>query len=36
MPADENKMADNVTKLINAFHELSEDMDLDSEGAALA
>lgn len=36
MPVDEGKMADNVTKLINAFHELSEDMDLDSEGAALA
>ena len=36
MPVDEAKMADNVTKLISAFREISESMDTDSEGAALA
>ncbi|MBR0941026.1 hypothetical protein [Bradyrhizobium liaoningense] len=36
MPVDEDKLADNVTKLINAFHLASAQMDCDSEGAALA
>ncbi|MGY8665711.1 hypothetical protein Q3C01_25590 [Bradyrhizobium sp. UFLA05-109] len=36
MPVDENKIADNVCRLIETFHQASEDMDCDSEGAALA
>ncbi|MCP3472321.1 hypothetical protein NLM33_18560 [Bradyrhizobium sp. CCGUVB1N3] len=36
MPVDEDKIADNVTKLIETFHLASADMDCDSEGAALA
>ncbi|MHC2399155.1 hypothetical protein ACVMGC_003699 [Bradyrhizobium barranii subsp. barranii] len=36
MPVDEDKIADNVTKLIDVFHTASAHMDCDSEGAALA
>ncbi|WP_063685605.1 hypothetical protein [Bradyrhizobium stylosanthis] len=36
MPVDEDALADNVTRLITAFHLISESMDCDSEGAALA
>ncbi|MGY8677291.1 hypothetical protein Q2941_05670 [Bradyrhizobium sp. UFLA05-153] len=36
MSVDVDKIADNVGKLIAAFHLTSESMDSDSEGAALA
>ncbi len=36
MSVDLDKMGENVCRLISAFHQISEDVDSDSEGAALA